>query len=124
MSNDRAPRVPDLISDSELLTSIIDGVTKHVMDEIGVSSRRRRVQWEQHWARKKYLGRGAYGSVWLEECVTGVRDIQVRAVKQILKDRQQSQQIAYHRELEAIMKFSNPKVSLLFSAQDLKCYHS
>jgi serine/threonine protein kinase len=45
--------------------------------------------------------------MWLEECILGSRDLALRAVKQIRKTEQDSKQIAYHRELEAIMKFSN-----------------
>jgi hypothetical protein len=105
-------RVPDLVLDSELVAIITEEWTKHIVDEPGSIPSRRRAQLEQQWKRKRYLGRGAYGSVWLEECISGFRDITLRAVKQIRKTGQDSKQIAYHRELEAIMKFSNPRVGV------------
>ena len=71
---------------------------------------RRKAQWEQEWKRKECAGRGAYGSVWLEECVSGQRDVTLRAVKQMQKPNQDATQGFYFRELQAIMKFSNPRV--------------
>jgi len=103
-------RLPDLVTDTELTTSIEKECTIHVLDEF---EGRKRVQLKQKWRRSKYLGRGAYGSVWLEECVDGEpHDAPLRAVKQIRKFGHGNKQIDYHRELEAIMKFSNRRVRL------------
>ncbi|OCK96271.1 kinase-like protein [Cenococcum geophilum 1.58] len=107
-------RVPDLVLDSELVAIITEEWTKHIVDEPGSIPSRRRAQLEQQWKRKRHLGRGAYGNVWLEECISGFRDVALRAVKQIRKTGEDSKQIVYHRELEAIMKFSNPRYSHCF----------
>src|SRR5205814_9192082 len=56
------------------------------------------------------LGTGAFGTVWLEKLVTENGEIQHRAVKEIRKSAQKSKAVDYSRELEAIAKFSHPKV--------------
>lgn len=54
--------VPDLMLDSELVVIITEEWTKHIVDEPASIPSRRRAQLEQQRKRKRYLGRGAYGS--------------------------------------------------------------
>ncbi|OCL04087.1 kinase-like protein [Glonium stellatum] len=105
-------KIPDVVKDWKLIVTVADGLTKQTVS--GSTRGRRRAQWEQQWKRKGFLGRGAYGSVWLEECISGDHDVPVRAVKQIYKAGPDSKPIDYNRELEAIMKFSHRKYSGCF----------
>ena len=56
----------------------------------------------------KELGRGSFGTVWLERCIQGNSKEEVRAVKEIQKVGSGD----YFRELEAIALFSHTKVGL------------
>ena len=103
-------RLPDLVIDSEIPATIEKEWTKHMFYESGPSSGKRKIQVEQKWKRKEYLGKGSYGTVWLEECISGSHNTSLRAVKQIRKTGPDTKHIIYHRELEAIIKFSNAKV--------------
>jgi len=105
-------RLPDLIRDSKLETQISDrDVVIHTYHESHTLSRKRLVTRVEHWRRRHFIGGGSYGSVWMEECIKGQRDIQVRAVKKIpTPTHQRSKPIDYNRELEAIAKFSHPNV--------------
>lgn len=105
------PRIPDLVLDSKLETRFAsDEYTCHFYNESGTTSRQRTVQREEYWKRQKHIGGGSYGSVWLEECIQGRSEVQLRAVKQITKPPTSSRLIDCYRELEAIAKFSHPKV--------------
>jgi hypothetical protein len=66
----------------------------------------------EHWRRQNIrpLGRGAYGAVFLEHCIEGHPEVQLRAVKQIEKHPLDSKPIDCHREVEAILRFSQRKV--------------
>jgi hypothetical protein len=99
--------ISDLVRDSKLDTQFGDEFTKHVYFESGLE---RKTQREECWKRKKHIGRGAYGRVWLEQCVIGQREVEFRAVKEIPKLQQTSKPIDYNRELEAIAKFSHRRV--------------
>jgi len=67
----------------------------------------------EHWKRNRFIGRGSYGTVWLQKCVTGEPDVKIRVVKEIfIPDRQVAKRLDYSRELEAIAKFSQPTVGL------------
>lgn len=104
-------RLPDLVRDSKLETEILDNYVVHTYYESDPISRRRVVPRVEQWRRRRLIGEGSYGSVWMEECIKGQRDIQVRAVKKIAAPtRQHSKPIDYNRELEAIAKFSHPNV--------------
>lgn len=105
----------DLVKDSKLETTTTgDGIIRHVIEIAGQNSRRRRVRQEQLWKRAESLGEGAYGEVWLEKLVGGTCQVNERAVKVIKKRSQKQRAVDYSRELEAIAKFSHPKVSRLF----------
>jgi calcium/calmodulin-dependent protein kinase I len=68
---------------------------------------------EEAWKRREKLGTGAFGQVYLEELLSGSEAGKLRAVKEIAKTPPQDprKEIDYTRELEAIAKFSHPKVS-------------
>ena len=101
-------RLPDLVQDSKLETKFIHGdiiETVHTYYERD-PSQRRLVSRSEHWQRQGRIGDGGFGTVWLEKCTKGFRDIQVRAIKRI----EVSGRVDYNRELEAIAKFSHWKV--------------
>ena len=104
-------RLPDLVQDSKLETRIFGGSTVHTFYETDSKSLRRAVPRDEYWRRQSLIGAGSYGSVWLEKCIKGQRDIEFRAVKQISTAvHERSKPIIYSRELEAIAKFSHEKV--------------
>jgi len=83
---------------------------------LGTSARQRSLKTEEIWERKHTLGQGAFGTVWLEECITGAgsagagRDPKaaLRAVKVVRKTPDVSVSELY-RELEALAKFSHDR---------------
>jgi hypothetical protein len=105
-------RHSDLITDSKLDTRFDSGYTVHTYREHTPGLQRGVVLREEVWLRKSQVGRGAYGEVWLENCIRGNRGVDVRAVKQVsTKPLDSGKPIDYSRELEAIAKFSHNKVS-------------
>lgn len=104
-------RIPDIVRDFELQTRFLPDCsdTIHTYHESDLASGRRLVVREEHWRRQREIGSGTYGNVWLERCIKGGRSgVKVRAVKQLPTA---YSDIDYHRELEAITRFSHPKVS-------------
>ncbi|KAJ5213670.1 hypothetical protein N7449_000839 [Penicillium cf. viridicatum] len=71
------------------------------------------------WKRGKILGAGTFGTVWIEKCVPSEGPARVRAVKMIKKSSDPSEQIYCDQELEAMAKFSRPRVGTM-----LKSIHS
>jgi hypothetical protein len=63
----------------------------------------------EKWKRKKALGSGSFGAVYLEECIQGREQGKVRAMKEMRKLPNNE----CFRELEAIALFSSPQVSIL-----------
>lgn len=109
-----AALLSDLVRDSKLDTTTTgNDIVRHVIEVADHISRRRRVRQEQLWKRMESLGEGAYGEVWLEKLVGGTCHVNERAVKVIKKRTQKQRPVDYSRELEAIAKFSHPKVSHL-----------
>ena len=106
--------ISDLVRDSKLETTFHREYTQHVYHVSGATPRQRKVRKEERWRRDKYLGTGAFGIVWLEKFTREDGEIQHRAVKEIRKGAQNSNAINYGRELEAIAKFSHPKVRETF----------
>lgn len=104
------PLGSDLVRDSKLRTTFHKGYTRHIIEAAGRSARERKLRQEQRWKCTKRLGDVTYGTVWLEELTGGTADVGLRAVKQIKKRIGRSQTIDYSQELEAIAKFSHPKV--------------
>ncbi|CAI7606307.1 unnamed protein product [Penicillium bialowiezense] len=101
----------DLVHDSRLSTRFVAGNTIHTyLESTTVFNRRaRRQKRVETWVRSKELGRGSFGIVWLERCP---RDNSLRAVKEITKKK--IRENVYHRELEAIIKFSHHRYEGLF----------
>ncbi|KAJ9481498.1 hypothetical protein VN97_g11978 [Penicillium thymicola] len=64
------------------------------------------------WKRGRILGAGTFGTVWIEKCVPSEGPARVRAVKVIKKSSDPSEQIYCDQELEAMAKFSRPRVGL------------
>jgi len=108
------PRLPDLVLDSRLRTEFRDSITIHSYLEIdGVGGRFSR---EEHWKRERVIGRGRFGQVRLERCITkGIEQDAMRAVKIIHKPLNLSESVDFNRELEAIAKFSNNRVRQMTS---------
>lgn len=102
----------DLVQESKLKTIFSSNSTRHFFYERGTSNRDRKIQLKEKWKQRRFLGQGAYGTVWLETCDQPARDNgpRVRAVKRIPIDIMISEDIDYSRELEAVIKFSQPSV--------------
>ena len=103
-------RRSDLVQDAELLTRFDPRHTVHIYNEIGSNGFDRSVRREEYWERQEPLGDGGFGRVWLERCVRGQGEAELRAVKEVMKLRYLTNQLDYKRELEAITKFSHRNV--------------
>lgn len=99
----------DLVRDSKIETRALESCIQHIFYETGHSARERHLRREERWVRQAVIGRGAYGSVYLEKCEAGHKT-KLRAVKEIKKHVVLGEELDYLRELEAIAKFSHPKV--------------
>jgi len=100
--------VSDLVADSKLDTIFKKGFTIHHVQTPDTTPLLGRNRKKQKWERSKELGRGSFGTVWLQKLVGGGdSDAGERAVKQIEK----RSTIDYSHELDAIAKFSQDKVS-------------
>lgn len=110
-------RVSDLVVDSEIDATWNPSTnqTTQIRRAAGTKPSRRREKTEEIWERKHELGGGAYGTVWLEECftVSSQQEPRLRAVKEIRKHHSVPTS-AFHRELEAIAKFSHDKFADCF----------
>lgn len=96
-------RLPDLVNDSRLLVELHETHAHYFNVCNNTTGQLRRRAWEKEtWTRTKRLGGGATGEVWLEECHTGEKTGQVRAVKVISK----GSHFDVYQELETIAKFS------------------
>lgn len=86
-------RISDLIRYSKLETYFLPVETIHRFQESDSTSGQRLVTRLKHWRRQEKIGKGGFGSVWLEKCTKGGRpgaiaqEGAVRAVKQIDIDR-------------------------------------
>jgi hypothetical protein len=107
--------ISDLVRDSKIDTEFLGSYIQHVFHEAGQSADKRLVRREERWVRQGYLGQGAYGTVYLEQR-DGQGTTEVRAVKEVKKCIVVGQELDYFRELEAIMKFSHPRVGSLLSS--------
>ncbi|CAG8015659.1 unnamed protein product [Penicillium olsonii] len=103
--------ISDLVRDSRLPTHFLPNNTIHTFFESSTASDRcaRRQRRIEQWVRSRELGRGSFGIVWLEQCTEEDR---VRAVKEIAK--KEIREKTYHRELEAVVKFSHPRYDGFF----------
>jgi hypothetical protein len=105
----------DLINDSKLSVRFSAKHTHHVIfkSDARPGQQVRRQRTEETWEKVKHLGKGGFGTVWLEQCLSVDSQAKTRAVKAIPKLTPSSQNIDYRRELEAIAKFSQTKVRTL-----------
>ncbi|KAJ5717327.1 hypothetical protein N7488_002973 [Penicillium malachiteum] len=102
--------ISDLVKDAKLSTKLDLEFTTHTFIESSlVAGRRpRRREREEKWRRKRHLGMGVFGMVWLEECMTDI-DAKLRVVKEVRRVAPGPKPIDYSRELEAFIKFSQQK---------------
>ncbi|ETS75320.1 hypothetical protein PFICI_12264 [Pestalotiopsis fici W106-1] len=105
--------VSDLVRDSKIETEWLGSCLRHVFYDTGPSAKQRRIRREETWVRQKFVGRGAYGCVYLEQCEIGSSQ-KLRAVKEIKKSVVPGEELDYMRELEAVAKFSHQKYSHCF----------
>lgn len=111
-------QISDLILDSQLDTYFLPDSTVNTHCESNPTGQRRVINRSEHWQRQRKIGGGGFGTIWLEKCSSGgqpdglIRNGSLQAVKQMAVD-QQYGPIDYHRELEAIAKFSHKRVCLL-----------
>ncbi|KAH9890226.1 protein kinase-like domain-containing protein [Xylariomycetidae sp. FL2044] len=102
----------DLVQDSKIETTITVNYTEHVFYSTGHTARDRLVRRTERWSRdgpSAFLGQGAYGTVYRECCGR-----KLRAVKEVKKYIVVGEELDYTRELEAIVKFSNPRYAYCF----------
>src|SRR6266480_4165947 len=104
------PPISDLVRDSKLETTFYEKYTQHVYRVSGANPRQRKMRKEEHWERRRNLGTGTFGTIWLEKLITDNGEEKYKAVKEIRKSMQRSGAIDYSRELEAVAKFSHQKV--------------
>jgi hypothetical protein len=107
----------DLVRDSKIETQVLDKCLLHTFYETGPSARERRIRREERWVCQSLVGRGAYGTVYLEKCDLGGKP-KLRAVKEIKKYVVPGEELDYMRDLEAVAKFSNQKVTVPISSFD------
>lgn len=105
-------QVSDLVKDAKLPTRLDAEYTTHTfLESTSVAGRRaRRREREEIWKKKQHLGVGVLGTVWLEECAVEGGG-KLRAVKEVCRVAPGSKHVDYTRELEAIAKFSQQRVS-------------
>jgi serine/threonine protein kinase len=105
-------RIPDLVIDSRLQTEFHGSVTTHSYLEIDEAGRR--FSREESWKEERFLGRGGFGQVRLERHLAqDTKQGSLRAVKIINKPSDSFESLDLNRELEAIAKFSNNRVSYI-----------
>lgn len=109
----------ELVNDMRLEAKIDGDLTYHYTSEPDFTGRAGR-QNRQIWRRDELLGRGGFGEVWLERSVPSQGQNELRAVKIIPRPREDDSEGLHllEQELQAIAKFSQPKVSTL---QRLTC---
>lgn len=97
----------DLVLDSKLDAVDLGTCIRHTFKRPGRTVGERFVTVEERWVREARLGIGAHGTVYRER-LEGQETL--RAVKEI--KRSTCEELDYSRELEAIVKFSHPRVHL------------
>jgi hypothetical protein len=110
-----AEGLSDLVHDTRLETKVVGDRTIHTKYISNPITGQRRQRLEETWERIEELGRGSFGVVWLERCISGPRSGTVWAVKELQKDQASKSVCNYSRELEAIAKFSQARVRFVNS---------
>jgi len=67
---------------------------------------------QEYWKEERFLGHGGCGSVYLQRCFQGKRELEFRALKTIHVPNDWPTRPQYTRELETIAKLSQKKVCL------------
>lgn len=104
--------LPELVRDSRIEAVINDSENLTVHMRL---SGRRNVSRHETWSRKRILGHGGYGIVWLEQKIKeDDSPSELRAVKgiRIPDSHWKLERGQYVRELEALAKFSQEKVRI------------
>jgi hypothetical protein len=104
--------LPELVQDSELEVTIHDNITIH-----NEPLECRDMFAPQVWETKRTIGRGGDGTVFLQQKIDGPGAMDMLAVKQISLNADLASEDhdsrRYVRELEALAKFSQGRVSLI-----------
>ena len=98
----------DLLDHFKLDAEIHPDYTLHTSWELDRTLGRQKEKIETKWYRKRCIGYGMFGEVWLETCGEGTMN--QRAVKILSKPRMNKYGIDYTRELIALAKFSKLQV--------------
>lgn len=115
------PRPSDLVLDSKIRVEFHADSTHRFSFESSKHPSRivRRKERRDVWKREEHLGRGSFGEVWSYRCLRCLpngKTPELQAVKMVSKPRMADCGINYYKELEAIAKFSQPKVRCEHSA--------
>lgn len=103
--------LPDLVRDWELETRFAsDKQTIHTIYVSDPARGRWRKANEEVWDQTTRLGKGAFGVVYLQKCVSGPSSGNLRAVKEIQVTLNESSDKFLSREISAIVKFSHKRV--------------
>ncbi|OTA98831.1 hypothetical protein M426DRAFT_325683 [Hypoxylon sp. CI-4A] len=118
LGNFQLPFLPDIVFDAKIETQLFGTYTQHIRYEPGSSVFERQRRKQEQWVRERFLGQGAYGTVYLERCDDGDDRKKLRAVKEIRKNLVAGKELEYIRELEAAIKFSHQKYRDYFVYSD------
>lgn len=108
-------QVSELVEDARLPTKFDPehSTTHTFLESSQIGGRRtRRREREEVWRKQRHLGIGTFGTVWLEECMSDSGS-KLRAIREVRRITPDSMAIDYNRELEAIAKLSQQKVTNL-----------
>ena len=95
-----------VIGSHKLKTEFLNGHVRHTTFYSDASQGGRQVEVVKNWYRGRELGRGSFGTVFLETS----EERQCRAVKEVAKERNSPIIIDYRRELMAMATLTNLKV--------------
>src|SRR4051812_3635487 len=108
--------LPTIVNASQLYTDFQKGYTVHSFKQRNNLEDKSRKEW---WKSERRLGGGSCGTVYLQKCVKGQENVDVRAVKVIPVA---GTSINWVRELETIMEFSHYTVGLKVPIYEYNIY--